>query len=266
MPVFDKKARNHRCWRRRWINSALFVGLVTLIGGCTLVASKLSHSVYVQPEQFAIAPMQHFRAARKAFPFSVVPGGIYEPKELVETMKFDPVIRKHYNGIKVDGLVPMRIQNSLQAFVSYRVGDNIYWTTKKLQIPRGELVLTDGANMIRARCGNRIAKTVAKSEVRSSGFGDDTLETVFESPLPSLDKLPPFLQPVVLPGTVSFDHRTDTQNSLAATPEPATLALYTSGIFLMLTAALWRRRGTSLKARYQVNSVPALLTHSQGEL
>lgn len=211
-----------------------------------MVAHRAFHSVYFQPERFAPPPAPRFRAARKVFPYSVVPGGVFDPKELTDTMRVDPVAREHYGDIRVDDLVPVRIQAPLQAYVSYRIGNNIYWTAKKLNIPRGELVLTDGRNMIRARCGNRISVRLQKREL--SEQGEQTLETVFEAPIPSLAKLPPFLQPVVPPGIGGRDIETPQQSEIETTPEPTGFVMCASGILLMLGGAVWRRRSV-LKAR-----------------
>lgn len=42
-------------------------------------------------------------------------------------------------------------------YVSYRIKNQVYWTAKKLRIPQGEYLLTDGANFARSRCGNRLS-------------------------------------------------------------------------------------------------------------
>ena len=48
-------------------------------------------------------------------------------------------------------------------YVSYRVQNQIYWTKNKLRIPKGELLLSDGHNYARARCGNRLSDQQHKS-------------------------------------------------------------------------------------------------------
>jgi hypothetical protein len=44
------------------------------------------------------------------------------------------------------------------AYVSYRLGDHIYWTSHKLLLRRGETVITDGDHTARTRCGNLVAE------------------------------------------------------------------------------------------------------------
>jgi hypothetical protein len=41
--------------------------------------------------------------------------------------------------------------------MSYRIGDRVYWTKKKIALAEGETVLTDGVTTIRARCGNLVS-------------------------------------------------------------------------------------------------------------
>ena len=48
------------------------------------------------------------------------------------------------------------------AYVSYRKNNSIFATRKQLRIPKGELVLTDGTHLARARCGNRLSDTPAE--------------------------------------------------------------------------------------------------------
>jgi len=42
-------------------------------------------------------------------------------------------------------------------FVSYRIGNRIFWTKNRLNVPAGETVVTDGEHMARTRCGNRLS-------------------------------------------------------------------------------------------------------------
>jgi hypothetical protein len=258
MPVFDKRRRESERRKERWKFGALILSGLALLFGGSWLARRAYYSVYVQPYRLA-PPAPRFRAARPVFPYSVVPGGVYDPKELMETIRVDPVARVHYSDIRIENLVPVRIQSPMEAYVSYRIGNNVYWTSKKLSIPRGELVLTDGKNMIRARCGNRVVTQFATSGVKSSSQSEKTLETVFETPIPSLVKLPPFLQPVLPPGAMTPDMWEAPRNELASTPEPTTLVLYSSGMSLILFSAAWRRRRSGGDAK-RVRAVAGTMT------
>jgi hypothetical protein len=238
MPIFDKRerARKERNKRRKVI--VVLLALVALLAAGAMVGRRAYHSVYMQPARFAPPPPPQFRAARKVYPYSIVPGGVFDPQELKETMRVDPVALEHYGDIRIEDLVPVRIQSPLQAYVSYRIGNKIYWTAKKLNIPRGELVLTDGRNMIRARCGNRIALRMREGKI--SEQRDKDLETIFDSPIPSAAPLPPALEPVI-----PLDGRhlePPPPSDVAPTPEPESLVLCASGMFLILAGIKWKSR------------------------
>ena len=94
---------------------------------------------------------------RQVFPFSVVAGGTVTRDEVRTRVASDAVVREHYKGIQIDKLKPFRLTKPAQGFVSYRIGNRIFWTAKRLYLKPGEILLSDGANMIRGRCGNRIS-------------------------------------------------------------------------------------------------------------
>ena|SRR6185312_6616098 len=96
---------------------------------------------------------------RAVFKYSVVPGGVRSQAELAAAAKHDPIVRRHYQGIRFDNVKETHLDHDMQAYVSYRVKDKIYWTQRKLNLHKGELVLTDGKNMVRGRCGNRVSLT-----------------------------------------------------------------------------------------------------------
>lgn len=122
--------------------------------------------ILAKPEPKARRKQQFFeltatgkRSNRPVYPFSVVPGGIYDRDEASRAVKLDPVVAKHYSaqGVDVDNLRAVTTTKTKQGYVSYRVGDRIYWTKKKVEIEPGEVVLTDGVHKIRGRCGNMIS-------------------------------------------------------------------------------------------------------------
>jgi hypothetical protein len=146
-------------------------------------------------------PTLDFRAARAIFPYSVIPGGVLEGQEVAVSMAHDPVVREHYAGIEPERLWTTRARESMHAYVSYRVGQSVYWTTHPVTIAQGELILTDGVNMIRARCGNRI---VLKRPTPLPGSVPEPVleppDIVFSLPLPPAT--PAIIEPPVLPRPV----------------------------------------------------------------
>jgi len=64
-------------------------------------------------------------------------------------------------------------------YVSYRKGEQVYWTSKKMMLAAGETLLSDGQHDIRARCGNRIADT-PQLPVEARGPSEQELDTPVE--------------------------------------------------------------------------------------
>jgi len=100
-----------------------------------------------------------FSAASQAFyPYSVVPGGVHSSDALAAAVD-DPVIAEHYAAIDIAHARVVTVRAPRRAYVSYRVGNRLYWTSHTVALHPGEQVLTDGEHEIRARCGNRISDT-----------------------------------------------------------------------------------------------------------
>jgi hypothetical protein len=97
-------------------------------------------------------------AQRRVYPYSVIPGGVVTSKELVSALQRDPVAAAHYSDFHAGSARVMRLPSARQVYVSYRLGDRVYWTSKKVTLTAGETVLTDGAHLARTRCGNRISE------------------------------------------------------------------------------------------------------------
>jgi hypothetical protein len=95
--------------------------------------------------------------ARPAFRHSVVPRGAYTADEVAAAMSRDRVVATHYSGVNLQELRAERQPEVLPVYMSYRIGDEIFWTKQKVGLKQGETILTDGVNHIRARCGNRVA-------------------------------------------------------------------------------------------------------------
>jgi len=97
-------------------------------------------------------------ADRPVFPYSVIPGGARSAEELRAAVQHDPVIASHYDDFGVPAARLIRVTTAREVYVSYRLGDRIFWTRKKVMLHVGEVLLTDGTHLARARCGNRISE------------------------------------------------------------------------------------------------------------
>ncbi|HEX4748344.1 MAG TPA: hypothetical protein VH302_02275 [Bryobacteraceae bacterium] len=103
------------------------------------------------------------RSLRPIWPYSVIPGGAYNVDELKYFMTKDKVIRAHYADFEIDNTRVVTLAEDRYQYVSYRVNNVVYWTRKKLRIPKGEVLLTDGKHFARTRCGNRLCAALAYS-------------------------------------------------------------------------------------------------------
>ena len=124
--------------------------------------------------------------SRPTFPYSIIPGGAYSAAELQTALEGDPVAARHYQVFR-RSLVHMASANfSAPVFLSYRVGDAVYWTSRPVALPRGEAVVTDGKNFARARCGNRISPT-PQTPVNDSEPAPSTLDQAKPPTRPLVD-------------------------------------------------------------------------------
>lgn len=90
---------------------------------------------------------------RKVYPYSMVPGGAANVHEARIEMS-DPAVRANYADFHLDQLREEKLKTDLVGYVSYRWGDHVYWTAKKLRLRAGETVFTDGTHIARGRCLN----------------------------------------------------------------------------------------------------------------
>ena len=99
---------------------------------------------------------------RAIYPYSVIRGGAYSAAELVAALRADPMAAAHYAGFDPSQTRMTRAPAAAAVYVSYRQGNRIYWTRRKVHLAAGEPLLTDGVHTARARCGNRISPTPAE--------------------------------------------------------------------------------------------------------
>jgi hypothetical protein len=95
--------------------------------------------------------------ARRVYRYSVVPGGAADRAGLERILRSDKIVAAHYAGFDVERARPVTVSAPRAVYVSYRKGDKIYWTSRKLMLQAGETLLTDGRKEMRARCANRIS-------------------------------------------------------------------------------------------------------------
>jgi hypothetical protein len=170
--VVKRRTRRHSRNRliRRWLAAAV-VGIVTA-GVSTLALMYFSPSLFrarqSAPSTFEQSELSRNRVVtlnqilsqaqppRPVYPYSVVPGGVEDAKELKWVAEHDPVVAAHYAGFDYDHAKVVRLTLARTVYVSYRIGNHIYWTRRRVSLHKGEKLITDGRMTARGRCGNRV--------------------------------------------------------------------------------------------------------------
>lgn len=97
---------------------------------------------------------------RPVYPYSVIPGGVRTVPEFKEALLRDRVAAAHYAGFDISRSRVLELKVAKTAYVSYRIKDRVFWTSRTVRLLQGEPVITDGVHYARARCGNRIANVI----------------------------------------------------------------------------------------------------------
>ena len=261
-----KPGRSHRRGRFRKICiSAVLVSITALplaLVCCAAIFGPSPHELTWLPSVTSLAevePALDYRAARKIHPYSVVPGGVLTIAEVENSIAADPVVARHYRDIHTENLLLRRTAAPMEVFVSYRIQNAIYWTSRKIHLLKGELLLVDGNNMIRAGCGNRVVFQIPPEPPKREPppvepplvvfeLGLPPLLTPHEPSVPTLElqsgQKPGVWPPVFfLPFVCCGEYGPGTGPPPAATtPEPPVRLLLGTGVLLLvLRTKPWKR-------------------------
>jgi hypothetical protein len=215
------------------------------------------------------------QSRRPIFPYSIVPGGVRDARELQSAASRDPVVAKHYSDFRIAAARTVRLEKPLEMYVSYRRNNQVYWTRNRMLVPAGESLISDGENLARVRCGNRLSAIAArpvstsepsKEELNAPEFvpplmaellpgeGVDVFPGVPDGAIPALptgpnpgSKTPPagLFPPLLPPGVPPFIPNTPVIPPVSA-PEPGAFTFLLAGAaFLILFASLALRRNGS---------------------
>jgi hypothetical protein len=195
---------------------------------------------------------------RYVYPYSVIPGGVMSREELARVIGSDPVVAEHYARFAVDQAKVIRASETQFMHVSYRVLNKVFWTAKKIRIPQGESLITDGNEVARTRCGNMVSaapqEPVSEEEPTVETFDVPLLAQV-EAPeleipptigldfqdvqVPTLEPYIPVQRPTILP---YYYRPLFVAKSDVVVPEPATLGLVAMGLIALVTVRMTRRK------------------------
>lgn len=115
-------------------------------------SAEASRAALVATQQEVLRQIQD----RPVYPYSIVAGGVRNVRELKWAAEHDPVVASQYAGFDYDHARVVRLTLARTVFMSYRIGNKVYWTRHRVTLKKGEEVITDGNKTARTRCANRV--------------------------------------------------------------------------------------------------------------
>jgi hypothetical protein len=131
----------------------------------TFEQSELSRSRVVEMNR--ILSQAQPSADRPVYPYSLVPGGVQDAKELKWVAEHDPIVAAHYAGFDYDHARVVRLTLARTVYLSYRIGNHVYWTRHRVTLHKGEKLITDGRMSARTRCANRVEEMPQQATSRA---------------------------------------------------------------------------------------------------
>ena len=98
---------------------------------------------WLDAENTVDAPAAGARSAlgdetRPNYRYSIVEGGVHTGIEMRQAIERDSVVAAHYAGLDPSQFRVERLPVRTEAHVSYRIGQEVFWTRKKLVLEAGE--------------------------------------------------------------------------------------------------------------------------------
>jgi hypothetical protein len=185
-------------------------------GGPSRQSMEASRQVFSAAQQAA----QRNLDSRPVYPYSVVPGGVRDAADLKWAAEHDPVVAAHYAGFDYDHARVVRLVLAQTAYVSYRIGNKVYWTRKRIKLKKGETVITDGKITARTRCANQVIQVPQQLNSRS-----EPSAAKFEEPINPLAGTAMTMPPVPF------------QSTLLTPPPPAEPSTPPLGVYYPIAGA-----------------------------
>jgi len=223
---------------RRWLLGLVFLVLFAAWSIRSMhIPFTRTAATHVPAEPLEIPPLNldlmslQVSAPRTVYPYSVIPGGIASVEELKKVMDDRPDIARHLEGFNLEKAKLVRVTEPRSVYVSYRRGEGFFWTTRRLTLAKGELLITDENHTLRGRCGNDVSdaprEPTSSSEPTIKELETPLLASNVSSqpdsmPPPSLDFLPSGVSPNgSLPLIPLSDAPPPIPGALPANPTPA---------------------------------------------
>jgi hypothetical protein len=238
--VYVVKKRRRRGRRTRTFRPAILFGFLGLFFLLAIfeestqgpVATRIIRTV---PEshsfaEYAVPVEKESLAEKRVYPYSVIRGGVRDRSELVDAILDDPVVAEHYADFNTAEARIVRVQDARLVHVSYRIDNKIFWTARKIQLAQGEALVSDGQQLARARCGNRISvepqQPTAAEEPAPEVFITpvipvdlpDVMETITSEPLYLGEEINTSFPSVVVPELLTLEDQFFYEEFLPYTP------------------------------------------------
>ena len=125
---------------------------------------------------------------RVVYPYSVIPGGVQTSEDLRRVSDHDRIVGSHYAGFDFRHARIVELDQPKLVYLSYRMGERIYWTGKRISLHKGEKLITDGRTTARTRCANQISESpqpaVSPAEPPAAKFEEPFDGTAGQIPFP----------------------------------------------------------------------------------
>ena len=141
-----------------------------------------SDSALLSPSQnLAAAAANSFSSVsttqgRRVYPYSVVPGGVRSPEDLHQASVRDRVVGRHFSGFDFRRARVVELDQPRLVYLSYRIGNKVFWTKKQVHLRKGEKLISDGTISARTRCANQVSavpkKAISALEPPAEAFED----------------------------------------------------------------------------------------------
>ena len=104
-----------------------------------------------------VPPAPPLHGGRLVYAYSVVPGGVHNSNDLREAIQRDRAVARHYAAFNLHKARIVELKSPRLVYLSYRLGDKIFWTRKQVKLKEGERLITDGNIAARTRCANQVS-------------------------------------------------------------------------------------------------------------
>jgi hypothetical protein len=197
--MIRRKRRKHRHFMRlAWfalplllLGAVIVYCAISAPGGVTqpegpAATDATALTIALTPGLTPVRPAGARRAMRPVYPYSVIRGGVYSVAEFSAALHKDSVASDHYAGFHVASLRMTSAPEPMPLYASYRIGDSVYWSSHRVHIAAGEALITDGTNLARVRCGNRLSDSPQEPVTRM-----EPMEREMDTPEPFDPAEPP---------------------------------------------------------------------------